>query len=121
MRAPSRYALATLATFVVIGAAVGAASPSPNRRAVATGFGMIWLPISTYAWCKTDSTARGVSSPPGAMPLLAVAPPIGWLYYLLWTRSTMRALLTVAIIVMASIGCVVIGTLIDSYVERIST
>jgi hypothetical protein len=58
---------------------------------VARGIGALVIPIVLYLWCKADAAVRTVHAPPGAIPLLAVAPFLGWAYYIAGTRRPLRA------------------------------
>jgi len=98
-----RYVIAFWLLWAVLVTLTAGESPHSENIAVASGLGTVVLPIIAYLWCKADSAARAVNPPPGAIPLLAVLVPIGWLYYLFATRSPLRA------------ASVVISTLVGAF------
>jgi hypothetical protein len=62
-----------------------------ERAAIAAALRTCALPVISYLWCKEDAAARSVQPPPGAIPLLAVLVPVGLAYYVVATRSALRA------------------------------
>ena len=65
---------------------------SADARQCAFVCGTIPLYVMSYAWMKSDATARGVAPPPGATALIAVFYAASIPYYLLATRARWRKL-----------------------------
>jgi hypothetical protein len=104
VRAVRSYVLLFWLTWVALALAL---CLKPNGALVA-GFGFVLLPVICYLWCKADSAARAVRAPPGAVPLMAVAPVIGWAYYLFGTRPPLKALTVVVSTLVVAVGIVML-------------
>ena len=92
MRAARSYVFLFWLIWVALAAALSRGPPGSDKFALAGGLGGVLLPIVCYLWCKADCAARAVRAPPGAVPLMAVLPAIGWAYYLFATRRPLKAL-----------------------------
>ena len=83
-----------------------------NALGVCGAISVVGLPILFYLWCKSDASHRGVSPPPGAIPLGAVLWPVAWIYYVLATRNIAKGVGTVLLITLAAVAVVVAGALL---------
>ena len=95
MRRTHLYALLSVVLCAVVLALRQGADVQSGRFAISAGSSLFVLPVTLYLWCKVDATTRSVTPPPGAIPLLAVLAPVGWIYYLLGTRRPLQALTTI--------------------------
>lgn len=95
MRRTHLYALLSIVLYAFVLVLRQGADVQSGRFAIAAGLSIFVLPVILYLWCKVDATTRSVTPPPGAIPLLAVLAPVGWIYYLLGTRRPVRALTTI--------------------------
>lgn len=74
------------------------------RFAMSAGLSMYVLPVILYLWCKADAATRSATPPPGAIPLLAVLAPVGWIYYMFGTRRPLRAFATIFTVTVAMVA-----------------
>jgi hypothetical protein len=91
MRRNRLYAALFWAVWIAICLLAQPTDVHSQRAAIATALRICVLPVISYLWCKEDAAARSVQPPPGAIPLLAVLVPVGLAYYVIATRSALRA------------------------------
>lgn len=104
MRGSRLYATLFWVLWAVIALLTGGMESRSNHYAIAASLGVYVLPIVVYSWCKADAAARSVQPPPGAIPMLAVLLPLGWVYYICATRSPLRACGSIIGTVIAALG-----------------
>ena len=115
------YAAAILATLFAMFFVAARFPASETARAVCGIPGLIGLPILFYLWCKSDASHRGVSPPPGALPLGAVLWPVAWVYYVLFTYSFGRAVGRIVLVLVATTAVVAAGALLGHFAGSTAT
>jgi len=91
------YAAAIFAALFLTSLILAMHPHSRNALAACVPFGIVGFPVCFYLWCKSDALGRGVTPPPGTIPLGAVLWPVAWLYYVAGTSAPARALRTIVL------------------------
>lgn len=99
MRRTHLYAILSGSLYAISIAFAQGAPVQSGRFAMSAGLLMYVIPVLLYLWCKADTRTRSVMPPPGAVSLLAVLAPIGWIYYIFGTRRPLRALTTISAVI----------------------
>lgn len=113
MRGARLYSLLFWISWGVISLVAQPEDRDSSGFAIATFLGSFVIPILLYMWCKADAAARSVQPPPGAIPLLAVLFPVGWVYYIFATRSFLRAVGVIVSCILLAAGIAVAGGVVS--------